>query len=291
VKLGFAIGGVLLAVVIVYVLVVSGGDNKSPQVALTTQDTSSAAAQSPDAKSPDAKSQASASDQATDPFKSAPSALAAPSTAPTAEGEKSRPDDKWSAALNTGKLPVMMTETPSPTASKSAVVAENDSPASSSPPIMASNMPASIDHSPTSQPSTEARTHIVQSGETFSSIAASMYGSSAYYPHLIRANPTIDPRKLHAGMKINVPSISDVKADSSSSSPPAASSASNGTLDDKTEYRVQPGDTLSKISTKLFGRRNLADKIYQLNESTIGSNPGKLKVGMVLKLPEAPTSH
>ena len=281
VKLGFAIGGVLLAVVIVYVLVVSGGDNKTTQVALTTQDTSSAG----DKSAPPAA-------ETTDPFKSTPT-VAAPTTAPANESAKSPSDDKWAAALNTGKLPVMMTETPSP---KSSALAQSDSSSHqgdtvAAPPIMASNMPASVDsteRSPTSQPS-DSRTHIVQSGETFSSIAASVYGSSAYYPHLIRANPTIDPRKLHAGMKINVPPMSDVKADSSESS--AAPAASSDNTDDKSEYRVQSGDTLSKISVKLFGRRSLADKIYQLNLSTIGSDPGRLKVGMVLKLPEAPTTH
>jgi nucleoid-associated protein YgaU len=286
VKLGFAIGGVLLAVVIVYVLVVSGGDNKSTQVALTTQDTSTST-------SAGDKSTAPTADQTSDPFKSTPT-VAAPTTAPSSESDKPKPDDKWSAALNTGKLPVMMTETPSPTAPKSSEIAQADPPTSTTPPIMASNMPASVEsseHSPATQPS-DSRTHVVQSGETFSSIAASVYGSAAYYPHLIRANPTIDPRKLRAGMKINVPPMSDVKADSSastSSSTPSASS-SNAPLDDKTEYRVQSGDTLSKISTKLFGRRSYADKIYQLNQSTIGSDPGRLKVGMVLKLPEAPTA-
>src|SRR3954470_23169063 len=38
VKLGFAIGGVLLAVLIVYVLVISGGDNKPNDVSLVTSD-------------------------------------------------------------------------------------------------------------------------------------------------------------------------------------------------------------------------------------------------------------
>jgi LysM repeat protein len=285
VKLGFAIGGVLLAVVIVYVLVVSGGDNKTTQVALTTQDNTGAANQS-----------APPSDQTTDPFKSTP--VAAPTTAPSNDSDKPHNDDKWAAALNTGRLPVMMTETPAP---KSIAIADasqstHQSDTIATPPITASNTPASVDsseRSPTSQP-TDSRIHIVQSGETFSSIASAVYGSSAYYPHLIRANPTIDPRKLRAGMKITVPPISDVKADSAESSATSAAptaSSSNDTVDGKTEYRVVPGDTLSKISVKLFGRRGLADKIYQLNQSTIGPEPGRLKVGTILKLPEAPTTH
>jgi hypothetical protein len=32
------------------------------------------------------------------------------------------------------------------------------------------------------------------------------------------------------------------------------------------------------------------DKLYELNKEVIGANPAHLKAGMVLKLPEPPTS-
>jgi nucleoid-associated protein YgaU len=286
VKLGFAIGGVLLAVVVVYVLVVSGGDKKADQVSLITGDQNQTSEKTADQKSADDKSAvATNSDQAVDPFKST-----SPTTVPS-DSDKPKADDRWSAALSSGKLPVMMTETPSPksTATALAVSAEANQPArasdSSSTPMVASNTPASV--SPTTQPGSESRTHVVQSGETFVSIAQAIYGSSAYYPHLIRANPTIDPRRLKAGMTINVPPISDVKADVTQTSTDHPAVA----LDGKTEYRVASGDTLSKISLKLYGKRTEADKLYELNKTLIGPDPGKLKVGMLLKLPDVPTSH
>ena len=296
VKLGFAIGGVLLAVVVVYVLVISGGDNKSNPVTLNTGDGQTAPADKP-AEDKTPAPVATSTEQATDPFKSS---APAPAVAPATDNDKPKADDKWSAALNSGKLPVMMTETPAPKslAQSTAIAVDTNPPehqteSVTTPP--ASNMPMTIASStsdrniaPTSQPS-ESRTHIVQSGETFVSISQAVYGSSAYFPHLIRANPTIDPRKLRAGMTINIPALNDVKADGSHPATLIVSSAPK--LDEKTEYRVESGDTLTKISTKLYGRRDRADKIYELNKSTIGSDPGKLKVGMVLKLPDAPTVH
>jgi hypothetical protein len=35
----------------------------------------------------------------------------------------------------------------------------------------------------------------------------------------------------------------------------------------------------------------MSDEIYQLNKETIGDNPARLKVGMVLKLPAKPTTE
>ena len=49
------------------------------------------------------------------------------------------------------------------------------------------------------------RTYTVQAGETFSSIAGSVYGNSRYYPHIMRANPSLDPTRLRAGTVINLP--------------------------------------------------------------------------------------
>ncbi|HEX4794794.1 MAG TPA: LysM peptidoglycan-binding domain-containing protein, partial [Humisphaera sp.] len=53
------------------------------------------------------------------------------------------------------------------------------------------------------------------------------------------------------------------------------------------DYTVQSNDSLYKISMKLFGRGDKANAIYDLNKQVIGSDPAKLKVGMVLKVPQA----
>src|SRR4051812_3639878 len=138
VKLGFAIGGVLLAVLIVYVLVISGGDNKPNDVSLVTSDSqtnqtdsaggsksskddksapagakkhhnSSGDAQQPPVVAAPAPVPSMPND---DPFKNTASAtpsvggtgtaMATPKEDPVKPPTR---DDKWSAALNTGKLP------------------------------------------------------------------------------------------------------------------------------------------------------------------------------------------
>ena len=60
-------------------------------------------------------------------------------------------------------------------------------------------------------------------------------------------------------------------------------------LDPQKEYEVQPGDSLAKISMKLYGNGNKWQSIYDLNKEAIGTDPAKVKLHSVLKLPEAPT--
>lgn len=364
VKLGFAIGGVLFSVLIVYVLVISGGtnDTKPQQVTLVTNETPAktdktpapAAGQQDRARQQNNRRQQNAADATakpadakdtkptkpettpTDPFKQL---AAAPATKPT---EAASTADQWAAALQGGAPPTLLNTT-TPTAAPTtragqAPVAESSVPtpisAANTPtqtkPIMArteSNTPANVvppnatpvrvssgNTGPTTRSGTSpviesaarispvptpaaatGRTHVVQAGETFSSIAATAYGNSAYYSHIIRANPTLDPKKLRAGTTINLPPESEVKANNTATPAAAVIGAATPTqspavkLDEKTEYRVESGDNLNKISAKLYGAANRWEKIYEANKTLIGADPKNLKVGMVLKLPEAPS--
>jgi len=110
----------------------------------------------------------------------------------------------------------------------------------------------------------------------------------------MRANPNIDPTKLRAGTVITLPSADEVKPAGANIAAVGTSSNSNSKssirqIDTKTEYRVQPGDSLERISIKLYGKRDHTDSIYETNKATIGDDPARLKIGQVLKLPEAPT--
>jgi len=134
-------------------------------------------------------------------------------------------------------------------------------------------------------------THVVREGETFSSIAQTVYGSAAYYPHLIRANPNVNPNNLKLGEVIKVPRIEDVKATASdhAASDKAPASATEPKIDANKQYRVVANDSLYKISLKLYGKSSYVDKIYEKNKAAIGPDPKKLKLGMVLDLPEKTT--
>jgi len=143
---------------------------------------------------------------------------------------------------------------------------------------------------PSTRPSVQS--HVVAAGESFSSIAAQVYGSSKYVGKLMAANPNIDPLRLRVGMKIVVPELSSstgaTRADATTPTAPAAPTA---TVDMANGYKVQPGDTLEGIAVKLYGQSSAKFDIYTANKALIGPNPDRLKVGWVLKLPAAPSTR
>jgi len=87
--------------------------------------------------------------------------------------------------------------------------------------------------------STATKEYIVAKGDSFYKIAKSNHVTVAA---LQKANPNLDPGKLHAGVKIKVP----VK-DSSSAASGVAGSTAAGTGEGKVNT-VKPGDTLSRIA-------------------------------------------
>lgn len=50
-------------------------------------------------------------------------------------------------------------------------------------------------------------------------------------------------------------------------------------------YTVQPGDTLSEISQRFYGKANQYMKIYNANRDQL-NDPDKIQVGQTLKIPE-----
>jgi nucleoid-associated protein YgaU len=136
-------------------------------------------------------------------------------------------------------------------------------------------------------------TYVVKSGDTLSSIAAEVYGSAAYYPHILRANPTANPNNLKLGTTLILPKEDEVKATtavgSERSSGVVASIVQDTKFDPRTQYQVQSGDSLYKISMKLYGKSGYVERIYDKNSVLIGSDPKKLKLGMILELPEKTT--
>ncbi|HYE75017.1 MAG TPA: LysM peptidoglycan-binding domain-containing protein [Blastocatellia bacterium] len=51
-------------------------------------------------------------------------------------------------------------------------------------------------------------------------------------------------------------------------------------------YTVQAGDNLSKIAQRFYGNANAYNKIFEANQDQL-NDPDKIKVGQVLKLPQA----
>jgi nucleoid-associated protein YgaU len=282
VRIGLAIGGVLVAVLIVYLLITAAAPRNN-EVTLAP-DEPALQQPAPGGIAEPARPPATAPAEGTAPRSNTP------------EHATPKQNDPWQKALSTGQLdsadsapPMMLTVTPTPTTQPTVNAAPPDT--SIQPPTAHAPDGLAIAATPSTQPSTGQRTHVVQQGETYSSIAAAAYGDAAYYPHLKRANPTIDEKKLRPGMTIVIPDKSQVVAISTGATPQLASDSKPATsVDSSREYRVQPRDSLYKISLKLYGRADKADAIYQLNKDAIGPNPSVLKVGLVLKLPDPPSS-
>ena len=382
VKLGFAIGGVLLAVLIVYVLVVPGGGDKrvasatgeSSQtdngsgvslepVAPTTPATQPSGNGNSVAGTPPPAPPVSVTPPAggTDPFEQ-PEAVAGNSNNSKAK------DVDWSKLLNDSQMLMVQTPskpvvsaapppsasneskptevaigggggaaditkpgptpvTPPPAPTTPAPTSEQPSPPTATETAQANNhssdagntnvivdppTPGSVT-APVATDTTSAsgggqKIHVVQAGESFSTISMIAYGNANLYAAIMRANPGVDPVKLRPGMKINIPPASEAMpakaptpaaAPGPTATPPAPrivpgenaqTAKAEQPVDAQTQYRVQPGDNLYSISKKLYGRGDRYQRIHEANKQALGDDANTLKAGMVLTLPEPPTA-
>ncbi|CAN5746440.1 hypothetical protein BH11PLA1_BH11PLA1_07350 [soil metagenome] len=137
----------------------------------------------------------------------------------------------------------------------------------------------------------EFTSYTVQKGDvSFPSIARRVYGDARFADAIARANPFVTPTRLFAGKTVlRIPKdptnvqgkeVTIAPAGSAPSADPAPRAESGG----KT-YTVQPGDTLSAIAKKFYGKPTQWPKIVAANSKTL-PDPSKLKPGMELVIPE-----
>jgi nucleoid-associated protein YgaU len=273
VKMGFGVGGVLLAVIIVAVLVVHRNQNKR-----VSFDTDGKPAQS----TPDQGIDVAPSD----PSKPAdPPSQTAPDLTKTTDHKDQHPaDDKWDALF------ASTTSDPKPQLRKSSPNRQQESPSSAKDSSEDNASSGSDNSTPLSSSSATgtARTHTVKSGETLSAIAMTAYGDSRQYKAILAANPGVDPAKLRPGTVLKIPPLSKEKSSAKESTSAGSSSAAPAASGDKT-YIVQKDDSLYRITRKLYGTGERQEELYVLNKQVIGNDSTKLKPGMVLKLPAPPS--
>jgi nucleoid-associated protein YgaU len=284
VKVGLSIAAIALAVVGVYVLLSALTGKPTP----TDQPVASTETPAP------APTDANAS-----------TGIAPPATASTIPASIPGSGDIWDQAFATGTIPTAGSVIRNPAdiiaasnTSPAGVVGELNRPIGTIPaigtgtttganpaaPIAAISQPTTLASTPAIAATSET-THRVQAGETLSSIAAKHYGNANLFTLLVRANPQIDPNRLRIGAQIKIPPAPGTTPSATSSAP----EDSAATLDQTRQYRVQAGDTLSAIAIRLYGSASRWQRIYELNKDAIGSDPGRLRPGTVLVLPEAPT--
>ena len=85
-------------------------------------------------------------------------------------------------------------------------------------------------------------------------------------------------------IKLVDPNFSDLIADIQAPAAAAAAAAGGGTTTAARTYTVQAGDSLSKISKHFYGDASQYMKIFEANKDQL-SNPDKISVGQVLKIP------
>lgn len=182
-------------------------------------------------------------------------------------------DFRWDVALKGGAAAALVarSETPSPTAPDHGTALSDPSHVSK-----LANSPQGT------------HTYVVKQGDTFWTIAQAEYGDGTYYSHLMRANPNITPNRLRAGVSIKVPGKGEV-VPASAAARLAQAGPTTRPIDARQEYRVGPGESLYAIAKKLYGKTDKVNQIYEMNKDLIGPNPAALKRGMVLRLPEPPS--
>jgi nucleoid-associated protein YgaU len=317
VRMGFAVGGVLLAVIVVAVLVFHRNKDANKAVSLDT-DPGKNPAQVIDTGTPDLSGK-TADVPAPTPIESQPLMPAQPGAKaaadPKAAAEPSeKGGDKWDALFNsTAEDPIQAQLTRSEKSKpKNKKKHRGEAAPASAVPAPARDAAPAADSGSANIPleaTTEAprrtpvviadpapaaarvresgRTHTIATGETFVSIARAAYGDGKYFKAVEDANPNVDPGRLKPGMTIQLPPASQVKEARKSAKAPGAASAASLSSDGKT-YTVQKNDSLYRIAKKVYGNGARSDDLYAANKQTIGPDSTRLRVGMVLTLPEAP---
>ena len=129
--------------------------------------------------------------------------------------------------------------------------------------------PGAVETTTTPPPPATTQEYIIQSGDTYSSIAPK-FGVSI--KALQVANPTVDPAKLQIGKKIMIPPPT---ATTASAAPPVVDVATGETI-----HTVKSGDTLGKLATEY---RTTIKAIQAAN----GLADTRIKVGQKLKIPKS----
>lgn len=282
VKIGAAVLAILIAVIVVYTLVVPSGP---PVPAVNADDAFKRQMIEREANlgggNQPIASNSPAIVKTETPTTPIANATPGPSVNPTEPQKKVDPfeNEKWMMALNTGSVPKTSTADRGSTLNETV---KSDVRPRSRDNSIAGNLPASLE--PSTRPTGAGKNYTVATGDSIARIAENVYGSQAYYKVILEANPKVDPMKLRPGMVLVIPDVKETKGrgghDDDSPAP---------VIESKAEYRVVAGDSLNKIAIKLYGKADRWEEIYDLNKDKIGTDPARLKLGMILKLPAPPT--
>jgi len=165
-------------------------------------------------------------------------------------------------------------------------------------------------------PAVAGKTYVVQEGDSFYRIATRQYGDGKHWKKIFEANrkEVPDPDLLRAGQKLVIPKLTVARTAPPSPSAPAGPRPELSTgpraeastprsvpivrttplltlgpqaAAEATEpevYKVQSGDSLTRIAERVLKDGSRAMRIYELNKDKL-KDPNMLPVGVVLRLP------
>lgn len=145
-------------------------------------------------------------------------------------------------------------------------------------------------------PTTWPRQHVIEPGDTLSVISSKYYDSTQFVPQIMKANPSLNPRRLKIGdiVTIPAPEAGAVKLANADSRRRAADATPTvipiaarpmATSSGVRTYTVQTGDTLYNIARRTLGDERKWKQLFEKNRATLKNDPKRLKIGMVLTLP------
>ncbi len=130
------------------------------------------------------------------------------------------------------------------------------------------------------------KTYTIQPGDTFSSIAVTVYGAERHWMTIARANPKVDSRRLRVGQVIQLPSLSAMPPVTTKSA--KATTPSPTPAPGKDTHIVRAGETLWAIAKQHYGKGEHWHHLYKVNRDVIGAKPGNVRAGMKLRIAALP---
>ncbi len=130
----------------------------------------------------------------------------------------------------------------------------------------------------------QPRTYVVVEGDNgFWGIAHKVYGDGKWFTLIAKANPDLKPEALRPGQKVTIPPLPDTTA----ADDLRGGQALEGAVTGSTTYKVQEGDLgFWGIAEKVYGSGKYFHVIEKANP---GVDPTVLRPGQVLVIPPKPT--
>ncbi len=132
-----------------------------------------------------------------------------------------------------------------------------------------------------------AGTVTAAAGDTLSGLAVRHLGSGQRWDELLAANPDVlkRPEQLRVGMVLRLPAAAPAPQSPAPTAALRTPEASPAPVPANT-YTVKAGDNLTRIAARALGDGQRWDELFAANRDQL-ENPGQVRVGMVLQLPNS----